>query len=210
MCQHYTTSIQLFGTTDNYNSQHTERLHCELAKDAYRATNRKDELPQMTAWLERHDKVYRHANFIRQHEPNGKTSTTPAPPSQTQLVRRKRCLKMTCRPSARGVSLDTLTSNYGATFFRDAMARFVAQWQNPQLSRMRVEWEACNISMPFVYVSVYHRIKFTPEDDNSVIDAIHVQPSRKDKRGQPIPMRFDTVLVRIKEAEGNDTVHGTY
>ncbi|KAF8337856.1 hypothetical protein F5887DRAFT_1077979 [Amanita rubescens] len=204
MCRHYTSSIQLFGTTDNYNSQNTERLHCDLAKGAYRTTNRKDELPQMTTWLERQDKVHRHANFIQRHDANSKMSRTPAP--QTQLgLRRKRRLKMTCRPSARGISLDALTSSYGATYFRDAMARFVAQWRNPQLSRTQIEQEACNISMPFVYVSAYHRIKFT-EEDNSVIDAIHVQPSRKDKRGQAIPARFDTVLVRINEAEGN-TVH---
>jgi hypothetical protein len=209
MCQHYTPSIQLFGTTDNYNSQHTERLHCELAKGAYRTTNRKDELPQMTAWLERDDKIHRHENFIQWRNPNGRTSHQPA--SQTQLVvqRKRRRLKMTCRPSARGISLDALTSSYGATYFRDAMARFVAQWRNPQLNRMQVEREACNISMPFAYISAYHRIKFTPEDDNRVIDAIHVQPSRRNKRGQVIPARFDTVLVRINEAEGN-TVHGTY
>ena len=49
---HYTSSIRLFGTTDNYNTEHTERLHIDLAKDAYAATNCKDELAQMVVWLE--------------------------------------------------------------------------------------------------------------------------------------------------------------
>jgi len=54
---HYTASIRLFGTTDNYNTEQSERLHIDLTKDAYRATNCKDEYPQMTAWLERHEKI---------------------------------------------------------------------------------------------------------------------------------------------------------
>ncbi|KAJ7906687.1 hypothetical protein B0H13DRAFT_1880374 [Mycena leptocephala] len=42
----------LFGTSDNYNTEYTERLYIDLAKDAYRSTNRKDEFSQMTLWLE--------------------------------------------------------------------------------------------------------------------------------------------------------------
>ena len=50
---HYASSIQLFGMIDNYNTEQSERLHINLAKDAYRATNRRDEYAQMTLWLER-------------------------------------------------------------------------------------------------------------------------------------------------------------
>ena len=48
---HYAASIQLFGTMDSYNTEQSERLHIDLAKDAYRATNHKDEYSQMTTWL---------------------------------------------------------------------------------------------------------------------------------------------------------------
>ena len=34
--RHYVSAIKLYGTTDNYNTEYTERLHCDLAKDAYR------------------------------------------------------------------------------------------------------------------------------------------------------------------------------
>ena len=54
---HYTSSIKLFGTTDNYNTEHSEHLHIDLAKDAYAATNHKDKLAQMTLWLERNEKI---------------------------------------------------------------------------------------------------------------------------------------------------------
>lgn len=204
-CRHYTSSIKLFGTTDNYDSQNTERLHIDLAKDAYRSTNRKDEFPQMTTWLERQEKIFRHGNYIRwcyEFAMGDQTSKSHAPIPNPQLKMSRR-LKMTKHPSARGVSVGMLNSNYGAAYFRDAVARFTAQWRNPQLNRTQIERAAVNINLPFVHVSTYHRIKFTLGDDNTVIDAIHVQPSRKDKTGRRVPGRFDTVLVNVDSAEGN-------
>ncbi|KAL1937051.1 hypothetical protein VTO73DRAFT_15569 [Trametes versicolor] len=62
---HYIQSIKLFGTTDNYDTQYTERLHIDFAKDAYRATNHKDEFPQMTTWLERREKISRHEAYVK-------------------------------------------------------------------------------------------------------------------------------------------------
>jgi hypothetical protein len=41
-----------------------QRLHIDLAKDTYHATNFKDEYPQMTAWLERREKILRHDKFL--------------------------------------------------------------------------------------------------------------------------------------------------
>ncbi|KAJ7134203.1 hypothetical protein C8R44DRAFT_729689 [Mycena epipterygia] len=60
---HYHLNITFYGTSDNYNTEYTERLHIDLAKDAYRATNSKDEFPQMTLWLERKEKILRHVQY---------------------------------------------------------------------------------------------------------------------------------------------------
>ena len=54
---HYVDSIKLFGTTDNYNTEYAERLHIDLAKDAYRVTNHQGEYTQMTVWLEQREKI---------------------------------------------------------------------------------------------------------------------------------------------------------
>ncbi|KAF8261178.1 hypothetical protein EI94DRAFT_1773493 [Lactarius quietus] len=45
---HYQSSITLFGTTDNYNMEQSERLHIKLPKGGYLASNCKDVYPQMT------------------------------------------------------------------------------------------------------------------------------------------------------------------
>ncbi|KAJ7429855.1 hypothetical protein B0H11DRAFT_2264802 [Mycena galericulata] len=89
---HYPLAIRLFGTIDNYNTEYTERLDIDFAKDAYRATNRKDEYLQMTLWPERKEKVLRHDKYIHfvQH----------------------RHLQMTKAPSAYGVKLAALTTKY--------------------------------------------------------------------------------------------------
>ncbi|THU98815.1 hypothetical protein K435DRAFT_795398 [Dendrothele bispora CBS 962.96] len=61
---HYCRAVKLYGTTDNYNTETTERLHIDFAKDAYRASNRKDEYTQMTRWLERREKIVCHTKYI--------------------------------------------------------------------------------------------------------------------------------------------------
>lgn len=54
---HYVNSIKLFGTTDNYNTELFERLHIDFAKEGWRASNQKDEFPQMIQWLSRQEKI---------------------------------------------------------------------------------------------------------------------------------------------------------
>ena len=48
---YYHLAIKMFSTTDNYNTQYSECLHINFTKEAYCASNFKDELPQMTQWL---------------------------------------------------------------------------------------------------------------------------------------------------------------
>ncbi|KAF8586710.1 hypothetical protein K439DRAFT_1614939 [Ramaria rubella] len=56
--QHFVHSINLFGMTDNYNTEASEHLHIDYAKDAFAATNKKEEyLKQMALWLERQEKT---------------------------------------------------------------------------------------------------------------------------------------------------------
>jgi hypothetical protein len=80
---HYVRHIKLFGTTDNFNTEYTECLHIDLAKDAYRATNRKDEYSQMTIWLEWKEKMEQHTRYIDRRlrfngvVPNSMMATVP-------------------------------------------------------------------------------------------------------------------------------------
>ena len=199
---HYVSSITLFGTTDNYNTEQTERLHIDLAKNAYRATNRKGEYIQMTTWLERREKIQQRAAFIerQQHEQLRLGTVVPIGPPQA-------ChgyLRTTKNPTVKSVSFEALYTEYGAADFQDTLADFIARTNYPGASRAALRKEADDTLLPFQRVPVFHKIKFTAQncDKSEVVDSVHVKPADPDSDdGSP---RFDTVLVR----NGQGGAHG--
>lgn len=207
---HYVDSIKLFGTTDNYNTEYTERLHIDLAKDAYRATNHRDEYAQMTVWLERKEKVLQHEGYLEWRHG-----------TQSKIVLRSTdmayngTLTLTKWPSARAVDLDDIVRKYGATFFREALRRYIvlARHSGSQLTRNQLERQILYVNLPFTTVPVYHRLKFTVPGDTTLAkrvtsDLIHVRPERQTKRGSKIPARFDTALLNVGSG-GKTGMQGT-
>jgi hypothetical protein len=194
---HYVSSIRLFGTTDNYNTEQSERLHIDFAKDAYRATNRKDIYSQMTAWLQRREKILLHSTVIhrRQHEhlERQQSRSIPEPPRiHTQT------LKMALNPN-RSASFDVLARDYGAIDFQDALADFLARVKNPAGSVSSLRQQAENTLIPFRGIPVFHNIKYTRSGhtgESIISDTVHVRPELVDARARIIPARFDTVIVR--------------
>jgi hypothetical protein len=202
---HYGSSVTLFGTTDNYNTEQTERLHIDFTKEAYRATNHKDELLQMTTWLGRREKVQQHAALVRSRQDLDEQrgpSVTPIGPPQPST----RSLKMTRHPSIKAVSFNDIYELYGACQFQDALAEFIARINYPGMSGNALDVRAVNTLLPFRSVSVFHKVKFTSSDPESdeIVDAVHVRPEQKDVQGRVIPPRFDTVLVR---SQSQDSAH---
>ncbi|KAJ7716704.1 hypothetical protein B0H16DRAFT_1666901 [Mycena metata] len=199
-CRHYTPYVKLFGTTDNYNTEYTEHLHIDLAKEAYRSTNFEDEFPQMTLWLERKEKIYRHEKYIQ-----WRLDGCPSPPVIEDIspgIVFERQLKMTKHPTLKSVRMSRLVTDYSAVLFRDALARYVVHLNDPELSALQVEQKSQHLSFAFNSVPIYHRIKFTTQDpysapgvSDSIVDSIHVQPGKTLKNGDELLARFDTALV---------------
>ncbi|KIL57866.1 hypothetical protein M378DRAFT_87323 [Amanita muscaria Koide BX008] len=198
-CRHYAAAIVLYGTTDNYNTQFTERLHIDFAKQAYKASNAREELFQMTTWMERNEKLLQHDRRIARQHSESSSSVNP----QLPMLQLKRHIKMTKNATHCAVALNSIVKDYGATYIRDALARYIVQMASPTLTRAQVERRSLYVMLPFLTLPVYHRIKFCDEN-STVIDAIHVQPLQKDKRSRIVPARFDTVLVDVS-AESADT-----
>ncbi|KAJ7840832.1 hypothetical protein B0H14DRAFT_3086845 [Mycena olivaceomarginata] len=161
---HYPLHVQLFGTFDNYNTEHTERLHIDFTKDAYRATNRKDEYLQMTLWSEWKEKILCHEKFIHWHCAGSPPPSTAKPTWRPADFVQHRHLQMTKFPSVYGMKLSDLTDNYRAEYFHDAFAHFVIGFQNPDFSKCQVKAGAADYFLPFQSVSVYRKIKFWNED----------------------------------------------
>lgn len=200
---HYVSSIYLFGTTDNYNTEQTERLHIDFTKEAYRATNRKDIYSQMTVWLQRREKILLHATSInrrqREHRGQPRTPTIPEPPHvPTQTI------KMALNP-VKSVTFDALARNYGAVDFQDALADFLAYVNHPGVSASTLRQRAEDTLIPFRSVPVFHNIKFTKRGDSGeseISDSAHARPEAVDLHKQIIPARFDTVIVHQDSLRG--------
>jgi hypothetical protein len=201
---HYVEYIKLYGTLDNFNTEYTERLHIDLAKDAYAATNHKDEFSQMTLWLERKEKILRHHQYV-QWRLNG--SPAPEPVNWTPPgLELDRALHMTKHPSLPAIHLLSLSTQYGATHFREALARFVVLSNQPNSTRAQLERAIWGVRLPFNKLPVWHHIKFLRKDPVSRLsvtaDSIHCRPERLGPRGTRIPARFDTAL--INDGTGED------
>jgi hypothetical protein len=175
-----------------------------MAKDAYRATNFKNEYPQMTAWLNHHECVLLHDKYIRRQldidaqgpaQPLHSVPTVVAPRTQ----------KMAVHPSSCAISIDQLALDYCTTEFESALKQFVIHFSQPTLSKPEVEHRASVLSLPFQKILPFHRLKFVSTDPYStnpdteiVVDSVHCEPVRRDQCGKVTPGRFDMVLVKHK------------
>jgi hypothetical protein len=61
---HYIQSILLYGTTNSFNTELPERLHIDFAKEAYRASNKRDYEEQMALWLQCQETVFLHSSYL--------------------------------------------------------------------------------------------------------------------------------------------------
>ncbi|KAG1749474.1 hypothetical protein EDB19DRAFT_1893531 [Suillus lakei] len=192
---HYISMIHFFGTMDNYNTEYTERLHIDLAKDAYHTKNHKDEYTQMTQWLKRKEKIVHHAKFIHWRLHNN-TPHHPNPrPASLSFDRTQTLAK---HLSAKAVPFRTLISDYGAMYFCEALARYIAQQNHlgESLPRSCLEALAANVHLPFHSVAVYHKIKWLSVDARGhgdplvTVDSVHHSPEN-----DALPARFDTALI---------------
>ena len=202
--RHYIEMVQLFGTTNNYTTEYTKQLHIDLAKDAYRATNHKEEYYQMTKWLKRREKVLWHRSFIRWRQEGDTAINVRVPPNMCYA----RVMKMTSHPSINRVLFEHVETTYRARFFVDALCHFVANLQQPGITGMQLERAAYSVVLPFYAVSVFHKIKFHSIDGlghkvkDKTVNAIHCHPDQCDIRGKIVPGRYDTALVKV--GEGGD------
>ncbi len=72
---HYIEKIRWLGTTDGFNTETTERLHIDLAKEAYRASNKRDYQAQMTKYLCRLETLDKFSEYLAwKHEQSRKQS----------------------------------------------------------------------------------------------------------------------------------------
>ena len=204
---HYAPSIRLFGTTDNYNTEHSERLHIDLAKDAYAATNRKGELPQMVTWLERKEKITRFDGLV-QWRLGGRSP----PPEKTPSGRRHTLIQIARYPAAQ-MTFDDICNNYGATNFRAALSKFLVHYTNPEAPQSDHQDGVPHFNIGSPRIPVFQKVKIRTKDQQGdvEVDVVHARRQSKTRSGNELSARFDTALVNTSfgsELDERDVVQG--
>ena len=184
---HYIDAIKQFGATDNYNTEAFERLHIDVAKEAWRGSNKRNATPQMVAWLERVEKVAGFSHYLQQlSKYNVEDEIGLQKPHALQLANKPHCSSQ---------MLVDVAQKHKCPGFEQDLKTFLNQKLPFHLSRADLD----DIQIPFRTVDVYHGFKFTldelglelgpSERDN---DAVKARPERGKQ-----PAQFDTVVVMV-------------
>ena len=149
----------------------------------------------MTAWLERKEKITQFDAIVE-----WRLHGRPPPPTHLPTTTHHAHIQMTREPVA-SLTLDKVASEYGASHFRDALATFLANFENPASSCQIPQPTVPRSNLDFNRVSVFHKIKLWIQDPQGLeeiedtLDVVHAQRATTTRRGWKLPERFDTVLI---------------
>jgi hypothetical protein len=189
---HYIESIENFGTTDNYNTEMFERLHIDFAKHGWRASNQRDEFPQMIRWLSRQEKITSfefHQKNLLQHQISGSEITS-------QRMKRSP-ISIAKYPNFPNRQLSLIEDRHRAPDFTYYLKIFLMAFTTKKIQHQLLD----ESDLPFKHVDVYNMFRFHPEgiqdtdEENDLVKALPRSPQNPDGH-------FDTVIVIVgDEAE---------
>jgi len=197
---HYVDGIKRLGSADGFNTELSERLHIVFAKNAYRATNRRDHIVQMTKWIQRQEAVALRNSYLTWFDqippPPPETNDSDFPfPSDAPITmpRVHRSYHIANKPPIRHVSTVTLEVIYGAPDFVPALEIF--------MRRNLREFTHPSIHDRFdLYQSVTLNLPGAPHTSETSYK-ICAKPAQVARGRNPLkPAQFDTVLVIDSEA----------
>ena len=225
---HYVEAICSLGTADGYNTEASERLHIDYAKDGYRASNKKDYIKQMTVWLGRQEAVSRFQAYLVYAAKQANTSSPrsflldtmdsdeegleDASDSNDQTVPVSKSAigthSISLQPAYPHISLSTISSDFRASGFLSALKNYIRRAYPPPalplfpttVNRFDVH-KGLNIRLPSL-VAVAR---------DGFIDRIRATPSVKGRgRVGDVPAHFDIALIRTEEERNNEATRGTF
>ncbi|KAG0692303.1 hypothetical protein DFH29DRAFT_985826 [Suillus ampliporus] len=211
---HYARSISLFGAADGFNTELPERLHIDFAKEAYRASNKRDYEQQMVLWLQHQEAVFsrgRYLDWLLQEPAGGmdsrshsisdsdSESDSTSEESEAAITRATPANKFAAThilaktPSHPHQSVQNLVHAHGATDFLPALQSFLdTNLPDNTLipgdhDRFDIYCQVVVVTPPAFQVSevpMCRRVRATPEKLAS-------------GRKPGIPARFDMALISV-------------
>jgi hypothetical protein len=226
--QHYVEAIRSLGTADGYNTEASERLHIDYAKEGYRASNKKDYVKQMTVWLGRQEAVSRFQAYLV-YAAAKQANTTSQDSHQLEMDSDEELddddLKdpmvavsvskstiathsVSVIPAYPHISLSTITTDFRATGFLPALKTYIRRAYPPpalplfptSADRFDV-YKRVNISQPSL--AAVRRETF--------VDRIRATPAIEGRgRLNSVSAHFDIALIRAEDERDNEATKGTY
>lgn len=198
---HYVSSIKLLGTTDNYNTEMFERLHIDFAKRGWRASNHRDEFPQMIRWLGRQEKMASFESYINWRNSEQSTEHNTSSPSKHNNIHP--LISIAKHPPHPNHLISSIETQHSATGFSTCLLEYLNRLTpNPVVNRQLHYY----YRLPFTRLDVFHQFKFHPtglEDGDDERDTVKAVPSIKKSNA-----RFDTVVVLHTDAAESTGVEG--
>jgi len=148
---HYIEAIKLFGTTDNYNTEMFERLHIDFAKHGWRASNQRDEFPQMIRWLSRQEKITGFEFHMKKNNTNSETIQHQPP------VKKKPAISIAKQPNFPRCRLSLIEDKHNAPDFQYYLKVFLNTFTTNKVPNKYLS----QAKIPFEYVDVYTCFDFT-------------------------------------------------
>ncbi|KAF5377941.1 hypothetical protein D9615_006759 [Tricholomella constricta] len=211
---HYVDAIKALGSADGYNSESPERLHIDFAKEAYRASNKRDYTEQMALWLQRREAMWTREAFCAwingslTREAKSSPSANgldedddvdidivtdsraepqiPAPqPCTTTAVPVSYAIAKS--PSFKNVTVERIHSEFGAVDFIPALTNFL-RTSLPSTTILPNQLDRFDLFRQIVRYILTNRIRTTPA----------IKPNGR-KLGSP--PHFDTALIIENLAE---------
>ncbi|EJD49143.1 hypothetical protein AURDEDRAFT_59798 [Auricularia subglabra TFB-10046 SS5] len=193
--QHYADSVRKFGATDNYNTEATERLHIDLAKHAFRATNKRRFIAQMCRWLERKEAVHWFATYLAWRD--GKIFDARL---RKKSTKKHAPVVLAKRPHRRRVFFPELPLRYGVGDFRATLEEFLIKWHGVPTHHGYATLPPQSLTASLDQLPslrTWNHVKFyTPNTQTlAAPDVLNIAYASADQS------RFDTVLVKV---DGDD------
>ncbi|KZT18788.1 hypothetical protein NEOLEDRAFT_1079352 [Neolentinus lepideus HHB14362 ss-1] len=226
--QHYLAAIRSRGSCDGYNTESPERLHIDYAKEAYRASNKRDYQEQMTRWLHRQEAVAEFEAYLLWAERTSGTrgaATADTEEDETETEREVGNPAVTAsthvrfilghsqslprHPSFPSTTVTRIQADFHATLFLDALGNYLTSTRPPNTRLL-----SPNAADRFdVYKQLTIRRPIVPviSDTSKLQDKVRAIPAKQAKRGTTlVPGHFDMVLVRPGGHMVNDHTKGTF
>ncbi|KAF7298705.1 hypothetical protein MIND_00817900 [Mycena indigotica] len=222
--RHYIDSIRLLGSADGYNTENTERLHIDLAKNGYRASNRRDYIQQMTRWLTRQEAVHRFSLYLQWACPGYSPGQGYRPPPNVDWddweqaddadneedeafdeTPQQVTYDIAARPAYPNLSASDIQTQFQVRDFLFYVNEFLNQHKLPGGELLRSTRRFGAFKRAALYLPAL-RAAETESEKPDVIQAILAADGTMSNKGlkRGSPAKFSTVLVRISDSNWKD------